>query len=234
MGQRLVVTIKKNQKPIMKVYYHWSAYTDSTYEELRTLWSIIKPHKDEPLDELILNIIHGVENTVDEAYKRTMSNIPTFNRSCHGGIDGGKDSDEWNYITDKYPHESFDSNPDRNCGLIAISDKGMDEMDMWAEGTAEIDLDTGMMHNNVYYPYVDKENYVYRCAQNRDGDDSDEDTRKYYSDIYDNMTCYDGDATELFHFKADDIDKVYETYRKTAGNDYCFRDKTEMAYEFIG
>lgn len=35
MGQRLVMTIRKNREDICKIYYHWSAYTSSALKEAK-------------------------------------------------------------------------------------------------------------------------------------------------------------------------------------------------------
>ena len=37
MGQRLVVTIKKEKRNLAKIYYHWSAYTTSALQEVKDI-----------------------------------------------------------------------------------------------------------------------------------------------------------------------------------------------------
>ena len=71
MGQRLVVTIKNKGEDKMKIYYHWSGYTMSTFEELQKLWDIIKPLKKagKSTEEILLGIIHGLEGNVDKNFQ---------------------------------------------------------------------------------------------------------------------------------------------------------------------
>lgn len=42
MGQRLTIRIYQNheqKKPLATLYYHWSAYTESALEELKSFYS---------------------------------------------------------------------------------------------------------------------------------------------------------------------------------------------------
>lgn len=237
MGQRLVVTIKDKGEPKMKIYYHWSAYTLSAFDELNTLWGIIKPLKARGLstEEILLGIIHGLEGNVDEVHKKWLEeHWPNYTRSCHGGIDGGKDSDEWKYITSLYPNETFSEDVDRNNGLVAMSDKGMHEMQDWSEGNAEINIDTETFANDVHWPYDGEKDYIDRCAYERTGDESDLETRNEYKQNYDSMPTYNGDGLELFEGKCDDIETCLNTVYNLVGNSgYEFKDKDGAVWELV-
>lgn len=224
MGQRLVVTISADNEPKMKIYYHWSAYTISAFDELKTLWDIIKPLKraGKTTEEILLGIIHGLEGNVDEAHKKWLeANYPGLVRSCHGGIDGGKDSDEWEYITSLYPNETFSTDVDRNNGLVAMSDKGMDEMQSLSEGNAGIDIDSETFYNDINWPYHGKEDYVE--ADNRD--------RKEREQEYDEMPTCKGDGQDLFEGKCDDIEKNMNAISDLVGNGYQFKDSKGTVWE---
>ena len=73
MGQRLVITVRKEQKDIAKIYFHWSGYSVSALEETRALLKEIGT-KEENVNKLQLNIIRACE-------------------SMGGGIDGGAGSE---------------------------------------------------------------------------------------------------------------------------------------------
>lgn len=47
MGQRLVMTIRKNGEDICKLYYHWSAYTSSALKEAKKIIDVITTDKFE-------------------------------------------------------------------------------------------------------------------------------------------------------------------------------------------
>ena len=140
MGQRLVVTVKRNEKEIAKIYYHWSAYTYSALYETRNIINCIYNHTDETEKELLLRLIRFCENN-------------------GGGIDGVQS--EFDYIRSLYPDEMFkDRDISRSNGLIALSEKCMHDMQGWSEGDVYIDLDTDQVDFCVYCSYENLEEYI--------------------------------------------------------------------------
>lgn len=139
MGQRLVITVQKNEKELAKIYYHWSAYTTSALYEARDLINHLKDDYKSERD-LQLDLIRFVEGR-------------------GGCIDGGKGSKEFNKIQEIFPDEEFSFNGSRNEGLIAITEDGMDEMQRWSEGDLIIDLDDNLITNEVLYYYRDIEQF---------------------------------------------------------------------------
>ena len=131
MGQRLVVTIKNNDKELAKIYYHWSAYTVSALYEAKEIVNCIYNHKDETEKELQLRLIRFCEEN-------------------GGGIDGIVT--ERMYIQDMFPNEVFKTESvNRNRGLIAISQKGMDDIQSWSEGDLDIIIDEDLIINSVFW-----------------------------------------------------------------------------------
>ena len=134
MGQRLVVTIKNNGEDLCKLYYHWSAYSISALIETRDIINTLLD-EDNEIKDLQLRMIRYVE-------------------ANGGGIDGGKDSNEWMYIRNMYANETFKSKGiSRNCGLIAISEPGMRDLQYWSEGDVTIDLDECKVINYVNFSF---------------------------------------------------------------------------------
>lgn len=124
MGQRLVVSIKRNledEKSLCKIYYHWSGYTTSSMEET---YKIINH----------LNQFNNIEKMSD---KDIQLSLIRFCENNGGGIDGP----DLNYIKNLFPNESFiEKGYSRNEGLIAISDKDQEDMQGWSEGDVEIGI----------------------------------------------------------------------------------------------
>ena len=159
MGQRLVISVNKENKCLAKIYYHWSAYTVSALYETSEVINCIYNHQDETDDELLLRLIH-------------------FCEEHGGGIDGGKGSSEWNYITAKYPNEKFEpEHINRNDGLIAISENGMAEMQRWSEGDVYIELDDDRVDFCVYAGYETWNEFV------RERQDWDDEFDLAYDDV---------------------------------------------------
>lgn len=120
MGQRLTVDILDNGERIAIVYYHWSAYFDSTIYELELLKNDIVAAKKEGKD-VLLAIIDGLE-------KRG------------GGLDLSFRSRK--AAKNKWPDRIFKLNIDRNDGIISIEEQDIKEVYAATEGTASIDIDT--------------------------------------------------------------------------------------------
>lgn len=141
MGQRLVVTIEKNEKEIAKIYYHWSAYTLSALMQTQEIIDCIYDHNDETEKEMLLRLIRFCEN----------------NGGC---IDGGCNSEEGKYIQSLYPNEVFKETGSRNAGLIALSEKTMTDMQRMSEGDVYINLDNDTVDFCVYSGYDNLEEYI--------------------------------------------------------------------------
>ena len=149
MGQRLVITVKHFGQDLAKIYYHWSAYTYSALLETKKVIDCIYNHEDESEKELQLRLIRFCEEN-------------------GGGIKG--DTSEFEYIEKMYPGEVFKKeNYSRSYGLIALSEKGMADLQNWSEGDVDIDLDKEMVHFGVYGWYEDIDFY------NEDRQEWDED-----------------------------------------------------------
>lgn len=150
MGQRLVVTIEKNDKPLAKLYFHWSAYTGDALYVTRDIIHCIYNHKDETDREMLLRLIRFCEDR-------------------GGGIDGGKDSEAWKYIMTTYPGEKFKSEEiSRSDGLIAIDEDSMEEMQGYSEGDVCINLDEDMVNFGVYAGYEELDEYLEIIGEDED------------------------------------------------------------------
>ena len=125
MGQRLVVSIKRNlgdEKSLCKIYYHWSGYTSSALEET----------------SLIINHLNHFDNIEKVPDKKIQLSLIRFCESNGGGIDGGENFD---FVEKYFPDEIFKKEGySRNNGLIAISDKDQEDMQGWSEGDVVIGI----------------------------------------------------------------------------------------------
>ena len=139
MGQRLVVTIHNEDKELCKIYYHWSAYSFSALLRTQELIGCIYDHNDETESELLLRLIRFCENN-------------------GGGIRA--DEEEFKYIQSLYPNETFKKDDySRNHGLIALSEKGKEDLQYWSEGDIDIHIDEDKIYNGVYDYYETIEDY---------------------------------------------------------------------------
>ena len=139
MGQRLVITLQKNNEDIAKIYFHWSAYTYSALLETKKVIDCIYNHEDETTKEMQLRLIKFLEDN-------------------GGGIRG--DDFEFKYIQRMFPNETFKTDGySRSNGLIALSKDGMQGLQSWSEGDMIINLDDDTVANTVYGWYDDIDEY---------------------------------------------------------------------------
>lgn len=136
MGQRLVITIHAFNEDIAKIYYHWSAYTTSALQEAKDIIDNVNWFDITSKDELILRITRQLEK-------------------CGGGV-SIRDREAFKK---KYPNETFEDDINRNYGLIAITENGMEELEYWSEGDLTIDFDEEKVYNEVMITYVSDEEF---------------------------------------------------------------------------
>lgn len=136
MGQRLVITVHAFDEDIATIYYHWSAYTTSAFQEAKDIIDNVDWFNSNNKDELILRITKHLE-------------------SCGGGVF----VDDRKLFEEKYPDEKFDDDVSRNDGLIAISEETMKRMQYWSEGDMTIDFDTEKVYNDVMFTYESDEEF---------------------------------------------------------------------------
>lgn len=142
MGQRLVVALISGKEVVAAVYYHWSAYFDSTIYRLCELSEDILKAEKEARDPL-LGILEGLA-------KRG------------GGVRGGDNPEkELAAVHQLYPTYVNPEEYSRNDGIITFTKDGLDGFYYWADGFASINLDTHLIHNGVWYEGGDWLEYEY-------------------------------------------------------------------------
>lgn len=127
MGQRLNIEIWNNGKVLANAYYHWSAYSKSAAELAR---EIIYYIPDAKADNDILKAIKLLEKTGA--------------RMTEAEVERAKEIEE---LTDVL----FDTNADRNDGLISVTEEGINETRNWQEGALYIYLDEERIKFDVIY-----------------------------------------------------------------------------------
>lgn len=180
MGQRLVVTIKKKNRNLAKIYYHWSAYTTSALQEVK---------------DIIDNLYDADFDIENKTAKRIQLRLVDFCEGRGGGIRG--DDKEFEYISNLFLNRAFKKDGySRNNGLIALSSVGMRDLQDWAEESAEINLDAGVVSFGVFCCYDSLEEY------NRERLEWDEDyTELKPEDVIDIGHC-------LWEFSINDVDDI--------------------------
>ena len=125
MGQRLNIEIIENGKCLANAYYHWSAYTDSSFELAKEVIEAIPTINE---NNPVLKAIKLLE--------------VTGARLIESDLEYAK---EIGIVSD------FIIATNRNDGLIGITEKSIDETRKWQEHALYIYLDEERMNFQVIY-----------------------------------------------------------------------------------
>lgn len=153
MGQRLVINCIRDGERFATLYFHWSAYTDSAYEEGRKVVSGLMDRgysKDMTKEETILML---------EKILREESQHPSYTGKdgvgdiviSHGGVDQTEAEIAAFEALGLSKEEMDAENISRSDGLISITEQGMRDSESWGEGFAVLDFDNETFENDIFY-----------------------------------------------------------------------------------
>ena len=132
MGQRLIIQNQINGESVNVSYYHWSAYTESSIEELKDFANRLainyKNRSDSFLDML-------TDSSLTDNEKIDLFNLMTY-FSVSGT--GASDKDSLKYLS-QFTNDTNRQNVSRNEGLLAITEDDQDKTLNWSEGTLIVD-----------------------------------------------------------------------------------------------
>ena len=135
MGQRLNIQIEANDidtnktEVLANCYYHWSGYTSSAMELV---------------NEIVNSGIYNLDilDPIEKAIRLLEA------------TGAGLAEDE---LTDTYNTPKYKVSTDRDLGLIAISEKGINETRKWEESRVTINLTTGSIDmSDMFYDVTDE------------------------------------------------------------------------------
>lgn len=134
MGQRLVVNVTRNHHIISSAYFHWSGYTPTTFELVSKMLRNAKSIADiEKINQLKLSYL---------LYEGTEYNI---------ALDDDEKPHFVGYENDGPEKILIGRQPDRNDGLLFLTEEGIDSNAGSGEMTVEINLDTNTVISDILY-----------------------------------------------------------------------------------
>lgn len=142
MGQRLVITIENNKKSLAKGYYHWSGYTSSGLITANIAVASFKKSLHKAAEIMSLQAITDKTLTPE-----TMKDKIELLTACHmlfatsAGMEITGEKSEQDAFKEIFPNVNHTVGMDRNDGLIAITEKGMADLQKWSEADVRINLD---------------------------------------------------------------------------------------------
>ena len=186
MGQRLVVEIGKDNKLLATIYFHWSGYTRSTYEECRKIVNILEGKE---VNSTSLNTADLTKLELVEIHtKRAEEDLRERLLRGMEDLGGGADIEDVEYIENTLGIKCNNQKVSRNNGLVQFSEAQMNDAIGWAEASARIDLDDRTI--NIVYAFC---NY----DEEYDGE--------YFKDaVFEKVP----DDMPIFQMKFEDIERV--------------------------
>lgn len=147
MGQRLVINCIRDGERFATLYFHWSAYTDSTYEEGRKIVSGLLERgysKDMTKEETILML--------EKILREDSHGLDYSNKTItHGGVDQTEAEIAAFEALGLSKEEMDVENISRSDGLISITEQVMRDIEVWGEGFAVLDFDNETFENDIFY-----------------------------------------------------------------------------------
>lgn len=194
MGQRLVVNITSNGDILANAYYHWDAYTETAAEQTVSIVSHIESARKLARQLLFFNTNIPLEDP--DRYKN-LDKLTAYLilESTGAGIEKD-DEEELNKIVENYNYRKGNN---RNEGLIAITQKNIDESNYWAEGTVDIDISKNEVCFKVFAVFMK---------------DELEENVKIKKIDFDDIECFKFSELEKWHKKILEIchDTTYPCY----------------------
>ena len=220
MGQRLTIQIfenKNSEQSIATLYYHWSAYTESALEELKTFYNNYRHYfKIQQIGQKLLQL----NPTPFEAVKQydELDNIVTSIYQAVIETGGGLESDESENAIKLHPTLGKHYNPNhsvhRNNGLIAFTEERQNCFYSWSEGNIRLYLDEEEFEFGVYTSYEvedDREYYEHLIEKWFNTEDAESITTEQIIDYCaNNFPKFD----DRQYHKISDIDALITTFEQ--------------------
>lgn len=143
MGQRLIIKnriinpITKHQSDANVIYYHWSAYTESSLIELEDFVTNLMGAYDNP--DFLKDLTPEGQKLFDKYKNNQLINIEKeafFNLMTYYSVSGVSREETLNRLS--LLTTDLDRPLDRNAGLLGITPQDQEDILFWSEGTLVI------------------------------------------------------------------------------------------------
>lgn len=143
MGQVLIIQNKINGKSANTIYYHWSAYTESSISELDSFINSLSHKYHNRFDAFLSMLTDKGRDLVEKFDNGSLANeesINLFNLMCYSVISGISPSrkESLNYMS-QFTRDTNRENVNRNFGMLAVAEKDQNDHLFWSEGTIIVD-----------------------------------------------------------------------------------------------
>lgn len=143
MGQRLIIQNQINGESVNVIYYHWSAYTESSIAELDSFTNSLLHKYHNRFDAFLSQLTDKGRKLIEKLDNESLTNnekIELFNVMSYFVVSGVSSSgqESLDYLS-QFTTNTNRENVNRNYGLLGITDKNQDSLLDWSEGTLIVD-----------------------------------------------------------------------------------------------
>ncbi len=140
IGQRLNIEITKGDKVLANAYYHWSAYTSSAAS-------------------LTALICAAIPSVISSNPTSDIDLAVRLLEATGAGVNGNNNNEVAEFEAQGLDISKYRAMSDRDEGIIAISQQGINDTRAYEEGRSTIDIDSAMVIFDVMFT-KDTEDYI--------------------------------------------------------------------------
>lgn len=143
MGQVLIIQNKINGKSVNTVYYHWSAYTESSIAELDGFANSLSHKYHNRFDAFLSTLTDSGKDLLKKFDKGSLTHeesIDLFNLMCYFVVSGISPSrkESLDHMS-QFTTDTDRENVNRNFGMLAVAEKDQNDHLFWSDGTIVVD-----------------------------------------------------------------------------------------------
>lgn len=143
MGQVLIIQNKIDGKSVNTIYYHWSAYTESSIAELDSFINSLSHKYHNRFDTFLSTLTDKGRDLLEKFDNGSLANeesVDLFNLMCYSVISGISPSrkESLDYMS-QFTIDIDRENVNRNFGMLAVAQKDQNDHLFWSEGTIIVD-----------------------------------------------------------------------------------------------
>lgn len=143
MGQVLIIQNKIDGEPVNTIYYHWSAYTESSIAELDSFANSLSHKYHNRFDAFLSTLTDSGKDLLKKFDKESLTHeesINLFNLMCYSVISGLSPSrkESLDYMS-QFTRDTNRENVNRNFGMLAVAEKDQNDHLIWSDGTIVVD-----------------------------------------------------------------------------------------------
>lgn len=170
MGQRLVIQNQINGESVNVIYYHWSAYTESSIEELKEFANRLSVNYKNRSDSFFAMLTDAGRELIEKLDNGSLTDnekIDLFNLMTYFSVSGtgASDKDSLKYLS-QFTNDTNRQNISRNKGLLAITEDDQEDTLGWSEGTLIVDwIFTDQGYPDFEQTVFDFDDLFFRCDE---------------------------------------------------------------------